>query len=266
MTPQGSVPMTLFINDYSEGCHERILEALTRTNREQTTGYGTDPHCAEAREILRREMDCPTAEIRFLSGGTQTNLIAMTTALRPHEAVIGADTCHIFTHETGAIEATGHKVLVIPDAEGKVRPAGILAMPRVVYISQSTEVGTVYTREELRALHEVCRAHDLLLYADGARLGVALTAEGCDVTLRDMARYCDFFCIGGTKNGALFGEALVLVNPVLQPDFLYIVKQRGGLFAKGRLLGLQFAELFGQLIGLGYENVRINEPLLFQYG
>lgn len=266
MTPQGSVPMTLFINDYSEGCHERILEALTRTNREQTTGYGTDPHCAEAREILRREMDCPTAEIRFLSGGTQTNLIALTAALRPHEAVIGAATCHIFTHETGAIEATGHKVLVIPDAEGKVRPAGILAMleehqmaphmvkPRVVYISQSTEVGTVYTREELQALHEVCRAHDLLLYADGARLGVALTAEGCDVTLRDMARYCDFFCIGGTKNGALFGEALVLVNPVLQPDFLYIVKQRGGLFAKGRLLGLQFAELFRD--GLYYELAR----------
>ena len=147
-----------------------------------------------------------------------------------------------------------------------MRPAGILAMleehsmaphmvkPRVVYISQSTEVGTVYTREELRALHEVCRAHDLLLYADGARLGVALTAEGCDVTLRDMARYCDFFGIGGTKNGALFGEALVLVNPVLQPDFLYIVKQRGGLFAKGRLLGLQFAELFRD--GLYYELAR----------
>ena len=258
--------MTLFINDYSEGCHERILEALTRTNREQTTGYGTDPYCEEARAILRREMNCPGADIRFLSGGTQTNLIAMTAALRPHEAVIGAASCHIFTHETGAIEATGHKVLVIPDDEGKVRPAGILAMleehdmaphmvkPRVVFISQSTEVGTIYTREELQALHEVCRAHDLLLYADGARLGVGLTAKGCDVTLADMAKYCDFFCIGGTKNGALFGEALVLVNPVLQPDFLYIVKQRGGLFAKGRLLGIQFAELFRD--GLYYELAR----------
>ena len=157
-------------------------------------------------------------------------------------------------------------MLVIPDDEGKVRPAGILAMleehdmaphmvkPRVVFISQSTEVGTIYTREELQALHEVCRAHDLLLYADGARLGVGLTAKGCDVTLADMAKYCDFFCIGGTKNGALFGEALVLVNPVLQPDFLYIVKQRGGLFAKGRLLGIQFAELFRD--GLYYELAR----------
>ena len=258
--------MTLFINDYSEGCHERILEALTRTNRVQTTGYGTDPYCAEARDILRREMACPDADIWFLSGGTQTNLIALTAALRPHEAVIGAATCHIFVHETGAIEATGHKVLVIPDEEGKVRPEGVRAVlaehsmaphmvkPRVVYISQSTEVGTVYTKAELKALHEVCRENNLLLYADGARLGVALTAEGCDVTLADMARYCDFFCIGGTKNGALFGEALVLVNPCLKPDFLYIVKQRGGLFAKGRLLGIQFAELFRD--GLYYELAR----------
>lgn len=258
--------MTLFINDYSEGCHERILEALTRTNRIQTTGYGTDPYCAEARDILRREMACPDADIWFLSGGTQTNLIALTAALRPHEAVIGAATCHIFVHETGAIEATGHKVLVIPDEEGKVRPEGVRAVlaehsmaphmvkPRVVYISQSTEVGTVYTKAELKALHEVCRENNLLLYADGARLGVALTAKGCDVTLADMARYCDFFCIGGTKNGALFGEALVLVNPCLKPDFLYIVKQRGGLFAKGRLLGIQFAELFRD--GLYYELAR----------
>ena len=175
--------MTLFINDYSEGCHERILEALTRTNRIQTTGYGTDPYCAEARDILRREMACPDADIWFLSGGTQTNLIALTAALRPHEAVIGAATCHIFVHETGAIEATGHKVLVIPDEEGKVRPEGVRAVlaehsmaphmvkPRVVYISQSTEVGTVYTKAELKALHEVCRENNLLLYADGARLG-----------------------------------------------------------------------------------------------
>ena len=193
--------MTLFINDYSEGCHERILEALIRTNRVQTTGYGTDPYCAEARDILRREMACPDADIWFLSGGTQTNLIALTAALRPHEAVIGAATCHIFVHETGAIEATGHKVLVIPDEEGKVRPEGVRAVlaehsmaphmvkPRVVYISQSTEVGTVYTKAELQALHEVCRENNLLLYADGARLGVALTAEGCDVTLDELVNY-----------------------------------------------------------------------------
>lgn len=163
-------------------------------------------------------MDCPTAEIRFLSGGTQTNLIALTAALRPHEAVIGAATCHIFTHETGAIEATGHKVLVIPDEEGKVRPAGILAMleehsmaaphgqaPRGVYFPVHRGRHRLYPRGA-QALHEVCRAHDLLLYADGARLGVALTAEGCDVTLRDMARYCDFFCIGGTKTAPCLGK------------------------------------------------------------
>ena len=164
--------MTLFINDYSEGCHERILEALTRTNRVQTTGYGTDPYCAEARNILRREMACPDADIWFLSGGTQTNLIALTAALRPHEAVIGAATCHIFVHETGAIEATGHKVLVIPDEEGKVRPEGVRAVlaehsmaphmvkPRVVYISQSTEVGTVYTKAELKALMKYMVGHN----------------------------------------------------------------------------------------------------------
>ena len=164
--------MTLFINDYSEGCHERILEALTRTNRIQTTGYGTDPYCAEARDILRREMACPDADIWFLSGGTQTNLIALTAALRPHEAVIGAATCHIFVHETGAIEATGHKVLVIPDEEGKVRPEGVRAVlaehsmaphmvkPRVVYISQSTEVGTVYTKAELKALMKYMVGHN----------------------------------------------------------------------------------------------------------
>lgn len=264
--------MTLFINDYSEGCHERILEALTRTNREQTTGYGTDPYCEEARAILRREMNCPGADIRFISGGTQTNLIAMTAALRPHEAVIGAASCHIFTHETGAIEATGHKVLVIPDDEGKVRPAGILAMleehdmaphmvkPRVVFISQSTEVGTIYTREELQALHEVCRAHDLLLYADGARLGVGLTAKGCDVTLADMAKYCDFFCIGGTKNGALFGEALVMNAP--NDHFRWHMKQRGGMLAKGRLLGVQFQALLED--GLYFDMARHANDMAFR--
>lgn len=241
--------MTLFINDYSEGCHERILEALTRTNRVQTTGYGTDPYCAEARDILRREMACPDADIWFLSGGTQTNLIALTAALRPHEAVIGAATCHIFVHETGAIEATGHKVLVIPDEEGKVRPEGVRAVlaehsmaphmvkPRVVYISQSTEVGTVYTKAELKALHEVCRENNLLLYADGARLGVALTAEGCDVTLADMARYCDFFCIGGTKNGALFGGGAGAGEPLLEAGLFVYCKAAGRAVCQGAAAG-----------------------------
>ena len=184
--------MTLFINDYSEGCHERILEALTRTNRVQTTGYGTDPYCAEARDILRREMACPDADIWFLSGGTQTNLIALTAALRPHEAVIGAATCHIFVHETGAIEATGHKVLVIPDEEGKVRPEGVRAVlaehsmaphmvkPRVVYISQSTEVGTVYTKAELKALMKYMVGHNASHANELAQLAAKLKDLGED--------------------------------------------------------------------------------------
>ena len=184
--------MTLFINDYSEGCHERILEALTRTNRIQTTGYGTDPYCAEARDILRREMACPDADIWFLSGGTQTNLIALTAALRPHEAVIGAATCHIFVHETGAIEATGHKVLVIPDEEGKVRPEGVRAVlaehsmaphmvkPRVVYISQSTEVGTVYTKAELKALMKYMVGHNASHANELAQLAAKLKDLGED--------------------------------------------------------------------------------------
>ena len=184
--------MTLFINDYSEGCHERILEALTRTNRVQTTGYGTDPYCAEARDILRREMACPDADIWFLSGGTQTNLIALTAALRPHEAVIGAATCHIFVHETGAIEATGHKVLVIPDEEGKVRPEGVRAVlaehsmaphmvkPRVVYISQSTEVGTVYTKAELKALMKYMVGHNASHANELAQLAAKLKELGED--------------------------------------------------------------------------------------
>ena len=184
--------MTLFINDYSEGCHERILEALTRTNRIQTTGYGADPYCAEARDILRREMACPDADIWFLSGGTQTNLIALTAALRPHEAVIGAATCHIFVHETGAIEATGHKVLVIPDEEGKVRPEGVRAVlaehsmaphmvkPRVVYNSQSTEVGTVYTKAELKALMKYMVGHNASHANELAQLAGKLKELGED--------------------------------------------------------------------------------------
>ena len=252
--------------DYAEGAHERVLRRLFETNLEQTPGYGEDLYCARAREYIQQLCQREGIDVHFLVGGTQTNTTVIAAALRPHQGVIAATSGHINVHETGAIEATGHKVLVIPDEEGKVRPEGVRAVlaehsmaphmvkPRVVYISQSTEVGTVYTKAELKALHEVCRENNLLLYADGARLGVALTAEGCDVTLADMARYCDFFCIGGTKNGALFGEALVLVNPCLKLDFLYIVKQRGGLFAKGRLLGLQFAELCRD--GLYYELAR----------
>ena len=250
--------MTLFINDYSEGCHERILDALTRTNREQTTGYGTDPYCEEARAILHREMNCPTADIWFLSGGTQTNLIAMTAALRPHEAVIGAASCHIFTHETGAIEATGHKVIAVPGADGKLTPAAIadaaaqhcaapgvydehMVLPRMAYISDATELGTVYTKAELTALRAACDAHGMYLYLDGARLAQALTAAGNDLQPEDLPRLCDAFYIGGTKNGLLFGEAMVIVNDALRPGFRRAMKRNGAMLAKGRLLGVQFA-------------------------
>lgn len=248
--------MYRFINDYSEGCHESILQLLQETNREQTAGYGFDEYCDRARALIRHEIGREDADVWFISGGTQTNLLAAAASLRPHEAVIGAETCHMNVHETGAIEATGHKVLAAPDEEGKVRPEAVLRLltehshaphmvkPRMVYCSQSTEVGTVYTKAELQALHRVCREHDLLLYVDGARLGVALMSEGSDLTLHDLAELCDLFYIGGTKNGAMMGEALVILNPAIREDFLYLVKQRGALFAKGRMLGLQFIGLF----------------------
>lgn len=248
--------MYRFCNDYSEGCHERILELLTRTNREQTIGYGLDHYCEKARELIRREIGREDADVWFISGGTQTNLLAIAASLRPHEAVIGASTCHINVHETGAIEATGHKVLVAEDAEGKVRPEAVerlltehslaphMVKPRMIYCSQATEVGTVYTKAELTALHRLCRDKGLLLYVDGARLGAALMSEGNDVTMQDLAGLCDLFYIGGTKNGAMMGEALVILNPAIREDFLYLVKQRGALFAKGRMLGLQFIGLF----------------------
>lgn len=248
--------MVYFRNDYSEGCHEAILEALLQTNREQTVGYGFDEYCEEARDLIRREIGCPDCDVWFIPGGTQTNLLAIAGALRPHEAILGAESCHPNQHETGAIEATGHKVLTVPDEEGKVRPEGVLRVlkehdhaphmvkPRLVFVSQATEIGTVYTKAELEALHRVCRKNDLLLYLDGARLGAALVSEPCDLTMKDLPRLCDFFYIGGTKNGALMGEALVIVNPEIRRDFLYLVKQRGALFAKGRLLGLQFSALF----------------------
>lgn len=244
-----------FRNDYSECCHESILEALAATCRVQTPGYGTDSYCEEARDLIRAEIKAPKADVWFIPGGTQTNLIAIAASLRPHEAVIGAATCHIFVHETGSIEATGHKVLVIEDAEGKVRPEGVkkvlaehegphMVKPRMVYLSQSTEVGTIYSKAELKALHDLCKEHDLLLYVDGARMGAALVAPGNDLQLSDFAELCDMFYIGGTKNGAMMGEALVILNPAIQQDFLYLIKQRGAMFAKGRLLGLQFSTLF----------------------
>ena len=245
--------MHSFRNDYSEGAHPRILEALTDTNLTQTVGYGLDPCCAAAADTIRRLCAAPAADVHFLVGGTQVNLVAVAAMLRPYEAVIAAHTGHVNVHETGAIEATGHKVCAVPSPDGKLTPALVeavlaehngtehMVLPRMVYVSDTTEIGTVYTKAELQALRRCCDEHGLRLYLDGARLGSALTAEGCDLTLPDLAALTDGFYIGGTKNGAFFGEALVLSRPV--EHFRWHMKQRGAVLAKGRLLGLQFQTL-----------------------
>lgn len=247
--------MYSFNNDYSEGAHPKILEAMINANLTQNTGYGLDVHCLRAAELIRQEIRRDDADIHFITGGTQTNLITIGTALRPWQAVIATDKGHVNVHETGAIEATGHKVLAMPSPDGKLTPALLrkaldchtdehMVQPKMVYISNSTEIGTQYTKAELEAIHHICRQKDLYLFLDGARLGSALTSKENDLTLEDIARLTDVFYIGGTKNGALFGEALVICHPDLKPDFRYMVKQRGAMMAKGWLLGIQFEELF----------------------
>jgi threonine aldolase len=242
-------------NDYSEGCHPALLEALTRTNLEATTGYGLDPYCQEAADKIKKVFSCPDADVHFLVGGTQANLTMISHILRPYEAAITVTTGHIAVHESGAVEATGHKVLTYEDAAGKVRPAMVeqallenpdehTVSPAMVYLSNATEIGTVYKKAELEALHECCKAHGLYLYMDGARLGTALTSPENDLKPEDLPRLCDAFYIGGTKNGALFGEAMVIVNDQLKGHFRTSIKQKGGMLAKGRLLGVQFSQLF----------------------
>ena len=243
--------MYSFRNDYSEGAHPRVLQALTDTNLMQTCGYGLDPICEEARELIRSLCDAPEADVHFLVGGTQTNLTVIASLLQPYEAVIAAHTGHVNCHETGAIEATGHKVCTAHSPDGKVTPAMIesvlsahadggehMVFPRLVYISDTTEIGTVYTRAELIALRHCCDEHGLLLFLDGARLGSALTSPESDLTLPDLAVLTDAFTIGGTKNGTLFGEAVIMTVPC--EHFRWHMKQRGGMLAKGRLLGVQF--------------------------
>ncbi|PPT66885.1 threonine aldolase family protein [Xanthomonas arboricola] len=255
MDGRGNAARISFRNDYSEGAHPRLLQALAQASAEQNAGYGTDRHTARALALIRSAVAQAQAEVHLLVGGTQTNLTAIAAFLRPHQAVIAVEAGHIATHETGAIEATGHKVLTVPALHDKLTPALIqpllnvhgnehMVQPRLVYISNSTESGTIYSRAELEALSRFCRTHDLLLYLDGARLGAALTAEGNDLDLPTIAALTDAFYIGGTKNGALLGEALVIVTPALQADFRYLIKQRGALLAKGMLLGSQFATLF----------------------
>ncbi len=251
--------MIRFNCDYNEGAHPKVLEKIIITNMEQTAGYGVDPYCLEAVRIIKERCKCQEVDVHFLVGGTQTNLTLISAALRPHQGVISADTGHINVHESGAIEATGHKVLAVPSEDGKLTAEQVericaehyndesyehTVQPKLVYTSNPTELGTIYSKAELKSLSEVCRRNKLMLYMDGARLGYALCAENNDLDLPDLAQLCDAFYIGGTKIGALFGEALVISNEKLKDDFRYIMKQKGGMLAKGRLLGLQFIALF----------------------
>ncbi|MDR1861133.1 MAG: threonine aldolase [Bacteroidales bacterium] len=244
-----------FKNDYSEGAHPRILEILAHSNMEQMDGYGLDPYSLQAMELIRTQTGMPAAPVYILSGGTQTNAIVISHLLRPYQSVMAVNTGHIHMREAGAIEATGHRVTIIPDRDGKVTPEDVAAalqqhpdehcvQPALVYISFPTETGLVYTREELHRLSDFCRHNKLLLYADGARLGAGLTSPACDITLPEFARLVDAFYIGGTKNGALLGEAVVFSTPDLDTEFRRYIKQHGALLAKGRLLGTQFVGLF----------------------
>lgn len=257
--------MYSFKCDYSNGAHPRILKTLLETNFTQTDGYGEDVFTLKAVELLKKLIGRNNLSIHLIPGGTQTNLTAISAFLRPHEAVIACETGHVSVHETGAIEATGHKVISVKGINGKLTPYTIksvldlhndehMVKPRLVFISDTTEVGSVYSKKELTELNVICRENNLLLYLDGARLGSALCSDENDLKLNDLADLTDAFYIGGTKNGALLGEALVILNPLLSGDFRYHMKQKGGLLAKGRLLGIQFLELFKD--GLYYELAR----------
>ncbi len=244
-----------FKNDYSEGCHPNILEALIKTNLNQQNGYGYDDYSDKARELIKQKMNNQNADIHFVSGGTQANLLIISSILRPHESVISAETGHIFTNETGAIEATGHKVHGLVTEDGKLKSEHIQSVldthtnkphqvkQKLVYISNSTEIGTIYTKKELQELSDFCKANNLYLFMDGARLGQALTSEINDLTLEDISRLTDVFYLGGTKNGALLGEAIIITNDKLKEEFKFHIKQKGAMLAKGRLLGIQFLEL-----------------------
>ncbi len=248
-----------FTSDYMEGAHPKILERLVETNLLKTAGYGTDEICESAREKIRIACDAPNGEVFFLPGGTQTNAMIVKYLLRPYQGVIAAQSGHIAAHEAGAIEHGGHKVICVPEYDGKLMAADVakvaktflqddnrehLVMPGMVYISQPTESGTLYSLSELEALSAVCKEYGLYLYADGARLAYALACPGNDVRLQDLARLCDVFYIGGTKCGALLGEAVVIPKKDLIPHFFTLMKQHGALLAKGRILGIQFDTLF----------------------
>ena len=261
--------MIYFNSDYLEGAHPALMAKLNETNMVQTVGYGEDEYCAAAREKIKAACQAPDADVHFLVGGTLTNTTVIASVLRPYQGVLTAASGHINCHETGAIESSGHKVLALPTNNGKITAQQVedyynwhhfspdyehMVMPGMVYISFPTEGGTMYSKAELTALYEVCRKCGLPLFIDGARMGYGLTCDDCDLTLPELARLCDVFYIGGNKVGALFGEAVVIMNDALKRDFRFMMKQRGGMLAKGWLLGLQFETLLQD--GLYFELAR----------
>lgn len=268
--------MIQFQCDYNEGAHPLIIKRLTETNMEQTVGYGEDPHCEEARRLIKQACQNDNADVHFLVGGTQANTTVIAHILRPYQGVLAATSGHINVHETGAIESTGHKVLAIPTEDGKLTAKQIdeamqahihedgpehMVQPGMVYLSFPTEIGTIYSHDELKAIRTVCNKYDLPLFVDGARLGYGLCSPECDLTLPQLAQLADVFYIGGTKVGALFGEAVVIMNEALKRDFRYSIKQHGGMLAKGRLLGLQFATLFTGNLYFDIAQHAINEAM-----
>ena len=251
--------MIYFNSDYLEGAHSAIMERMMETNMMQTVGYSCDEICDSARAKVRAACNAPEADVHFLVGGTQTNTTVIAALLRPWQGVVSAVSGHINCHETGAIESTGHKVIALPTPDGKLTAKQVkdyvewqkndeseehIVQPGMVYISYPTETGMLYSKAELTEIFHTCREYGLPLYIDGARLGYGLTADGTDLTLPEIAQLCDVFYIGGTKVGALFGEAVVIMNEKYKKDFRFMIKQRGGMLAKGRLLGIQFDTLF----------------------
>lgn len=257
--------MIFFRSDYGQGAHPKVMEALLRTNLEYTDGYGMDPHCENAAEMVKKLIGRDDCNVHLMVGGTPCNVTLIAATLRPYEAVVAVKSGHVYQHETGAVEATGHRVITVDGVDGKLTPELIdlaweeyedehTPLPRMVYVSQPTEIGTIYGKAELTALSKKCAEKNMFLYVDGARLGCALTSEHNDLGIQELAQICDAFYIGGTKNGALFGEALVILNKAMDDHFRFMIKRQCGLLAKGRLLGVQFEALLdGGVDGIYFE-------------
>lgn len=246
--------MIYFLSDYSQGAHPKVMEALVKTNMEHSNGYGLDEHCERASEMIKDMIGLDECQVYMMVGGTPCNVTVMAAGLRPYESVAALRTGHAYFHETGAVEATGHRIIALDGVNGKMTPDLIdkaweeyedehTPLPKMVYISQPTECGSIYSKAELTALHDKCRERNMLLYVDGARLGAALTAQDNDLSMGELAELCDAFYIGATKNGALFGEALVICNREMNDHFRFMIKRQCGLLAKGRLIGVQFEAL-----------------------